>query len=147
MLMSESTKVPVSFWVVSGAALVWNLIGFLVYYLQVSATPEQLAEMYTNEAELAFMTSIPAWATGAQGLAVTAGVLGSLLLLLRNKMAKMLFIVSLAGILAQNAYGFILGDGISALGVGAILLPIIVIVVAIALVIFSARAVEKGWLK
>ncbi|MDJ0916632.1 MAG: hypothetical protein QNJ05_02635 [Woeseiaceae bacterium] len=145
--MSESTKVPVSFWVVSGAALVWNLFGLLAYYLRVSATPEILAEMYKTEAELAFMTSIPAWATGAQGLAVTAGVLGCLLLLLRKKAAKMLFIASLAGILAQNAYGFILGDGIGALGVGAIVLPIVVIVVAIALVIFSARAIEKGWLK
>ncbi len=145
--MSESEKVPVSFWIIAGVALAWNLFGFLVYYLQVTASPEQLAQRYTNEAELAFMTGIPAWATGAQGLAVTAGVLGCLLLLLRMKAAKILFIASLAGILAQNAYGFILGNGLEAFGAGAVVLPIVVIVVAIALVIFSAKAVEKGWLK
>ena len=145
--MSESEKVPVTFWVIAGTALVWNLIGFFVYYMQVTASPEQLAEMYTNEAELAFMTGIPAWATGAQGLAVTAGVLGCVLLLIRNKAAKILFIASLAGILAQNAYGFILGNGLEAFGAGAVVLPIIVIVVAIALVIFSARAADNGWLK
>ncbi|MDJ0758369.1 MAG: hypothetical protein QNJ19_03180 [Woeseiaceae bacterium] len=145
--MSESEKVPVSFWVIAGAALVWNLFGLLAYYLRVTATPEMLAEMYTTEAELAFMTSLPAWATGAQGLAVTAGVLGCLLLLVRKKVAKMLFIASLAGVLAQNAYGFILGDGLETFGPGALVLPIVVIVVAIALVIFSAKAAEKGWLK
>ena len=144
--MSESMKVPASFWAVSGIALVWNLVGFYVYYVHVTASPEQLAEMYKTDAQLAFMTTIPAWATGAQGLAVTAGVLGCLLLLARKKVAKVLFVASLAGILVQNAYGFILGDGIDALGAGAIVLPIIVIVVAIALVIFSAKAAEKGWL-
>ena len=144
--MSESTKVPVSFWIVAGLALVWNLIGLMVYYMQVAATPAQLAEMYTNEAELAFMTSIPAWATGAQGLAVTAGVLGCLLLLARKQVAKLFFIASLAGILVQNAYGFILGNGLETFGAGALVLPIIVIVVAIALVIFSGKAAEKGWL-
>ena len=144
--MSESNKVPVSFWVVGGAALVWNLFGFVAYYLRVSATPEMLAEMYKTEAELAFMTSIPAWASGAQGLAVTAGVLGCVLLLIRKSMAKMFFIASLAGILVQNAYGFILGNGLETFGAGALVLPIVVIIVAIALVIFSAKATEKGWL-
>lgn len=144
--MSESIKPPVSFWVIAGAALVWNLIGFMVYYMQVTATPETLAQMYETEAQLAYFSSIPAWATGAQGLAVTAGVLGCLLLLLRKSVAKFVFIASLAGILVQNAYGFILGNGLETFGVGALALPIVVIVVAIALVIFSSKAADNGWL-
>ena len=144
--MPESTKVPMSFWVIAGVALVWNLIGFLAYYLQVTATPEMLAEMYDSEAQIAFMAGIPAWATGAQAIAVTFGVLGCALLLARKRMAKPLFIVSLAGILVQNAYGFILGNGLDAFGASALVLPVLVIIVAIALVIFSARAVDKGWL-
>ena len=145
--MSESTKVPASFWVIAGAALVWNLLGFLAYYLQVTATPETLAEMYKTEAELAFMSSIPAWATGAQAVAVTFGVLGCVLLLARKRIAKALFVVSLAGILVQNAYGFIVGNGLDVFGASALVLPVLVIIVAMALVIFSARATDKGWLK
>lgn len=144
--MSESVKVPTSFWVIAGVALAWNLIGLLAYYMQVTATPETLAEMYQTKAEIEFMTSIPAWATGAQAIAVTFGVLGCLLLLARKRIAKALFIVSLAGILVQNAYGFILGNGLEAFGATALVLPVLVIIVAIALVIFSARAADKGWL-
>ena len=144
--MSESTKVPTSFWVIAGVALVWNLFGMLAYYLQVTATPEMLAEMYETEAEIAFMTGIPAWATSAQAVAVTFGVLGCVLLLARKRIAKALFVVSLAGILVQNAYGFILGNGLETFGATALVLPVVVIVVAIGLVIFSARAAEKGWL-
>lgn len=144
--MSESVKVPASFWVIAGVALAWNLIGMLAYYLQVTATPEMLAEMYDTEAEIAFMTSIPAWATSAQAVAVTFGVLGCLLLLFRKRIAKALFVVSLAGILVQNAYGFILGNGLETFGVSALVLPVLVIIVAMALVIFSARAADKGWL-
>ncbi len=145
--MNETTKVPVSFWVVGAFALVWNILGFVIYYMQVSATPELLAQMYESEAELAFVSGIPAWATGAQGLAVTAGVLGSLLLLIRMSLAKLLFIASLAGILAQNVYGFIIGNGIEVFGATAIVLPVVVILIAVALIIYAGKAADKGWLR
>ena len=78
---------------------------------------------------------------------MTFGVLGCVLLLARKRIAKALFVVSLAGILVQNAYGFILGNGLDVFGASALVLPVLVIIVAMALVIFSARATDKGWLK
>jgi len=69
-----SGKPPTSFWIIGGVALVWNLIGLMLYYMQVSATPEMLAAVY-SEAEYEFLVSIPTWATTAHAIAVTAGVL------------------------------------------------------------------------
>lgn len=145
--MSEDTKLPVSFWIVAALGLIWNLIGFAVYYLSVSATPEMLAEMYTTEAELAFVTGMPAWATGAQGFAVTTGVLGCVALFLRRALAKWLFIASLAGILVQDTYGFVIADAVGTFGAQSLVLPIVVILVAVALIGYSSKGIKNGWLR
>lgn len=138
-----SGKPPTSFWIIGGVALVWNLIGLMLYYMQVSATPEALAAAY-SEAEYEFIVSIPTWATAAYAIAVTAGVLGCILLLMRNAWATPVFIVSLIGILAQDTYSFVIANGIEVWGVGVIILPIVVLIIAIGLVFYSRSAKDKG---
>ena len=138
-----SGKPPTSFWIIGGVALVWNLIGLMLYYMQVSATPETLAAVY-SEAEYEFLVSIPIWATTAHAIAVTAGVLGCILLLMRNAWAMPVFIVSLIGILVQDTYSFVIANGIEVWGVGVIILPIVVLVIAIGLVFYS-RSAKDQW--
>ncbi|MCK5326319.1 MAG: hypothetical protein KAJ57_09920 [Woeseiaceae bacterium] len=138
-----SGKPPTSFWIIGGVALVWNLIGLMLYYMQVSATPEMLAAVY-SEAEYEFLVSIPIWATTAHAIAVTAGVLGCILLLMRNAWAMPVFIVSLIGILVQDIYSFVIANGIEVWGVGVIILPIVVLVIAIGLVFYS-RSAKDQW--
>lgn len=138
-----SGKPPTSFWIIGGVALVWNLIGLMLYYMQVSATPETLAAVY-SEAEYEFLVSIPIWATTAHAIAVTAGVLGCILLLMRNAWAMPVFIVSLIGILVQDIYSFVIANGIEVWGVGVIILPIVVLVIAIGLVFYS-RSAKDQW--
>ena len=134
-----------TYWIIAGVALVWNLIGIFMFYLQVTATPEALAEYYTD-AEVAFIVNTPAWATGAYAIAVFAGALGCVLLLLRKALAIPAFIVSLVGILLQNFYSFALGDGIEIWGTSGMILPAIVILIAVGLIAFASSARRQGWL-
>jgi len=54
--MSEAgTKVPMSFWIVAGIATAWNLIGLMIYYQQMTVTPEVLAQSLSPE-QVAFLT-------------------------------------------------------------------------------------------
>lgn len=133
-----------NFWIIGAAALVWNLIGLVFYYLEVTATPESLASL--TEAQQAFMTSKPAWATSAFAIAVTTGVLGSLLLLLRKGLAVLMFMVSLAGILVQNVHAFVLANGLEVWGTGGLALPAALIVIAVALLLYARAAKAKHWL-
>jgi len=82
---------PMTHWLVGGAALIWNLFGFMVYLMTVRATPEQMAQQY-SAAEIAFMDAVPVWATSANAIAVTTGVLACVLLLLRNSLALAPFV-------------------------------------------------------
>jgi hypothetical protein len=131
-------KPEMSFWVIGACALVWNLIGLVLYYSHVSMTPDAL-EGFT-QAQQAFFNTTPVWATSAYAVAVTAGVLGSLFLLLRKAWAVPLFVLSLIGIVVQDLHAFVLSNGLEVWGTGGIYLPVIVIVVAIALVVYSRGA-------
>jgi hypothetical protein len=138
-------KPPTSFWVFSGAALVWNLIGLVFYYGQVSMAPETASSLTAAQQE--FFASTPTWATASHAIAVTAGVLGSLLLLFRKTWATPVFVLSLLGVLAQDLHAFVLSDALEVFGgANALVLPAIVLVVAGALVWYSASAKGKGWL-
>ncbi len=133
-----------NFWIVGGAALVWNLIGLVLYYQHVTMTPEAMAGF--TEAQKEFFNTMPVWATSAYAIAVNAGVLGSLFLLLRKSWAVPLFVLSLLGIVVQNFNAFLLANGLDVWGSSGIALPAVVIVVAVALLIYSRGAKDKGWL-
>jgi len=139
----ENRKVPTSFWIVAGAATVWNLIGLMIYYQQMTVSPEVLAQSLTPE-QVEFLTSTPKWATSAYAMAVNAGLLGSILLLLRKAWAVPLYGLSLAAIIVQDVHGFLLANGLQVWGTGALVLPAIVLSIAIGLLIYSRNAKARG---
>ena len=136
---------PMSFWVIAGLLLFWNLIGLLFYYMQVTTPAEVIAENF-NEAQQAFLINTPRWATSAYAIAVTTGVLAAALLLLRRSVALLLFVVSFIGVLVQDFEAFILSDGLAVWGGSALVLPSIVLVVCIFQIVYARSATAKGWL-
>lgn len=139
-------KPPTSFWIIAGVALVWNLIGIMLYYMQVSATPDALRAAY-GETGAAYIEAIPTWATSAHAIAVTTGVLGCFFLLMRKAWAIPLFMISLAGIIVQDTYSFVMTDGAALFGAPAIVIAVVVLVIAIGLVFYSLGAKSKHWIE
>ena len=137
-------KPTTTFWVVGGAALVWNLIGLVAYISSVTISPEALAKM-TVEQQV-FYSGTPTWATAAFALAVNAGVLGSLFLLLRKAWAVPMFALSLVAIVVQNIDAFVLRDAYGLSGINGVILPALIFAVAVALLIYSRGVKKKGWL-
>jgi len=132
-----------SFWIIGAAALIWNLIGLVFYYSFVTMTPEALAGFTEEQQE--FLNTTPMWATSAYAIAVNAGVLGSIFLLLRKAWATPMFMLSLAGVIAQDINSFVLNNGLEVWGTDGLILPALVIVIAAALVLYSRAAKMKGW--
>ena len=132
-------------WFISGAALIWNLFGMMIYVSQVSATPEQLAEAYRPE-QVEFMLATPQWATAAFALAVTTGVLGCVLLLLRKSWALPVLIVSLAAVFLQNLNTFVLNDATALFGMAPVYIQSTIIVVGAGLIWYARYCKSRGWL-
>ena len=138
-------KPPTLFWVIAVVLLLWNFTGLMFYYGQVTMTPEMLAENF-SAIQREFMAQTPAWATAAYATAVTAGVIGAALLLLRKAWALPFFILSFAAVLIQDFQAFILSGAIDVWGSSALKLPAVVIVICIFEIWYTRLAKAKGWL-
>ena len=128
-----------------GAALIWNLFGFSVYLMQVSATSEELTAAYSS-AQVAFIEGSPVWAISAFAIAVTAGVLGCMSLLFGKAWAVPIFVVSLIAILIQNVNSYILNDAVALFGSTPAIIQAVVISISGALVWYARRVRDRGWI-
>ncbi|MBU2676395.1 MAG: hypothetical protein KJP16_04875 [Gammaproteobacteria bacterium] len=140
-----NNKPPMSYWVIAAILLAWNLIGMMFYYMQVTMTPEVMAENF-NEAQQAWMINEPIWATAAYGTAVTAGVVAAGLMLMRKALAVTFFILSFVAVLVQDFNAFILSDWQGVWGNSALYLPTVVIVICVFEIWYTRSAKAKGWL-
>ena len=142
--MTDSNKPPVWFWVVSVAALLWNIMGVLSYLSQAYTSVEDLEQMTQAQREL--FEGQPAWVTAAFAIAVFGGTLGSIALLLRKKWAKPVFLVSLIAIIAQFSYSLFMSSAIEVYGNITIILAIVTTIVAVLLLLLAKKGIQKGWL-
>jgi len=146
--MSEeiNNKPSMSFWIIGGLLGVWNLSGLYMYYLSSITTPEQLEDAGYNLEQVAHVVNTPAWAHSGYAIAVTAGVLGVLFLLLRKSWAIPMFVLSLIGALVQDLDAYVLRGALEHFDAIWLILPITVIVICVVEIWYARRAKAKGWL-
>ncbi len=126
--------VPGWFWLVSGLALLWEAFGCYTYVSQSLVPDAQRVGGYAQ---------MPSWQWGVFAAAVWSGLIGAILLLVRNRWAVALLLVSLLAAAVQ--YGVAAAQG--GIDPGARPIAIAVLVVGVGLVIFASRARRAGWLR
>ena len=57
-----------------------------------------------------------------------------------------MLVLSLAGVIVQQYYNFVVIDAIGIMGWGIVVMPVIVTTIALLLVLISQRGVRAGWL-
>lgn len=143
--MNRSTHKPnTSFWIIGIIALVWNLMGVFQYISQAYMTSETLAAL--PEAERVLYENVPAWVTAAFAIAVFGGALGCLLLLLRKKMATIVFIISFIAILAQTTYNLFMSKASEVYGPGGMIMPIMILIIGVFLIWYAKKSNTNNWL-
>lgn len=143
-MTDESTKPPVWFKIVAIIALIWNALGVMNYLAQAFITEEALATLSPDQ--IAYYNNTPAWATAGFAIGVFVGSVASVMLLMRKKLAHMLFIISLLGVIVQNIHGFFLSNAMEAFGPSSVVLPGIVLLFGIYLIFLAKKGIAKGWL-
>lgn len=142
--MGTVTKPSTSYWVISILAVIWNLMGVIVYLGQAYMTDKMKALM--TEDQLALIENAPAWATAAFAIAVWFGLLGSILLLLRKKLSKSLLSLSLLGVIGQLVYNFVIANAYEVYGAQGLIQPIITLLISLFLVSYAKQADKKDLL-
>ena len=142
---TEKATVPAWFWTVAVIALLWEAMGCFAYLGQVTMTPAEMAALPPAERDI--WRAMPAWLDGVYAVAVWVGLTGALGLLLRRRWARICFIVSLVAVLIQFGWTFVATPVLTTVGPVAAGLPLLIIVIAVALVWLSGLAIQRGWLR
>ncbi|MDO6445902.1 hypothetical protein Q4493_08975 [Colwellia sp. 1_MG-2023] len=142
--MSDKIEIPKWFTITAIIAFVWNLLGLMAFFSHITMTPEMISELPAQEQAL--YKDIPLWATAAFAIAVFAGALGSLLLVLKKAIAKLVLIASVLGVVVQNIHSFVVIDSMAVYGVASIIMPTMVLIIAVALVLLASKAEKHEWL-
>jgi len=141
----ESRQVPTSLWIVGVLALLWNLIGIGAFVMQLAMPAEALQAMPAEQR--AIYEATPAWLYVFYGLATFGGALGSLGLLLRRRWASPVYLVALAALVLQVVASYAVTPAWSVGGAATLVFPVFLVVVAVALWLFSRRMAARGVLR
>ena len=132
-----------SFWLIGVLTLLWNGATAANFFMQMN--PEVLATY--PKAEQAIVNGRPLWATVAFAIGALGGVLGSLHLLLRKKIAYYFFLAALAGVLVTIVHNVNVARSGVEFGppmiAGTVVMPILL---AAFLVWYAQSTRRKGWL-
>ena len=141
--MTNTNKPNVLFWIIGAIALIWNGMGVNAYLQQAFKTEASTAEL--NVDQIALMDGLPAWMTALFAIAVFAGILGSIALLMRKKLAASLLIVSFLAAIVQQLY-WLFGTNVTEVFSEKMpyLMPIMIIVFAAFLVWYCKDQKGKG---
>ena len=143
-------RTPVHLWFVGVLSLLWNCFGAYDYFMTRTRNMEYLSSMpgLTPEQILAYVDSFPLWAQAAWGFGVWGALLGSILLLMRNRWAVTAFAVSLAGAIISFAYQYAGPPAPAPMNEGAMaVMPIVIIAVAALLYFYAYRQRASGVLR
>jgi len=141
--MSNTNKPSIVFWIIGIISLIWNAMGVYNYLIQAYQT-----EAYTssvNETQLAFMENMPSWNTALFAIAVFSGLIGTILLLMRKKIAVPLFFLSFITATVMQLYWLFGTDAIEVFSESMpYLMPILVIVFCAFILWYSKGQKAKG---
>lgn len=126
----DPRRPPRWFWVVGVLVALWMLVGVIAWCIDLGMSAERLAQL--PEAQQRLYATRPQWVFVVYGVAVFSGLAGAIALLLRHKLAKTLFLLSLLAALLQFGYTFAAMDALALLG-PALALPLPAMVIAVGL--------------
>ncbi|REJ81966.1 MAG: hypothetical protein DWQ33_08515 [Bacteroidetes bacterium] len=144
-----NTKIPVWFWVVSTILLIWNLVGLLAFFIQMNLDMEALQNLPSDQRELQteLLSNYPIWAKAGYALAVFGWFTGALLLLMKKKIARKAFIISLIGMSVQLLYTFkFIGRSVDMYGPAAIAMPVMIFLLVFYSIWLAGFGEKKSWL-
>ena len=146
MATTAQARTPVHLWIVGIVSLLWACFGCLDYTMTNLKNAAWLAQMTPDQT--AYMDSLPSWLTAFWAIGVWGALVGSILLLMRNRYAVWAYGVSLVGALVGLGYQLTIAKMPDSMKAGAMgLMPYFIILFAAFLFWYAWTQEEKGVLR
>lgn len=125
--------------------VLWGLAGCASFYVHVAYGPD--IDPKATDWDRAYFAALPAWLNLVYAVAVGAGLLGSIALLLRSKLAQPLYVVSLIAVVIQFGYIFLATDLAAHKGPAtAYPFPALIFLIAVFQIWIEGLARRRGWI-
>ena len=150
-MATAQSRTPAHLWIVGVLSLIWNAFGCYDYLMTRMRNTDYLASMMPDvdpNAALAWVDSFPIYAQIGWGLGVWMGLLGSVLLLLRNRWAVWAMGLSLIGAILGLGYQILAAPPLAGMDdMMAKVMPAVIILVAVGLFVYARAQEKKGVLR
>ncbi|MGB1102042.1 MAG: hypothetical protein ACPG21_00295 [Crocinitomicaceae bacterium] len=143
--MHAKHKAPIWFLIVTVLLICWNLIGVLSFYTHIMMINDP--SILNDPALEILYTQYPTWTTIIFALASISGIAAAILMAMKRRIAKFIFVISLIAVIMQMTHNLFMTDSIEYLGAQAAILPTLVVIVGIFSVWLSSFADRKKWLR
>lgn len=139
------TKRPGWFILLLGMLILWGVAGCTAFFAHVFYGPS--IDPNATDWDRAYFDALPGWFAWDYGLAVGAGLAGSLAMLLRSRLAWVLYVLSLIAVLVQFGYVFAATDLMAHKGAMATLpFPLFIVAMAVLQLWLASYAHRKHWI-
>ena len=141
-------KTPWHLWTVGVLSLLWNAMGALDFTMTQSHN-ETWMKQFTPE-QLTYFYGFPLLVVCTWGLATWGGLVGSVLLLLRCKLALPVNLAVVVGMAFTFTHNFILTDGLKIMageGKGTLVFAAVIVLIGVLLFVYARAMRHSGVLR
>jgi len=137
----SASKTPFHLWIVGILSLIWNAFGAFDYTATQYRVESYMCQ-FTPE-QLDYFYAFPAWVDAAWAVGVWGSLLGSIFLLLRKPLSVFFFGAALLGLAGTSVYNFMLNDGASIMGDGAVTITAVIWAIALFLYLYAHAMIKR----
>jgi len=142
MVTDGTIKTPWHLWLVGVTAVLFNAIGAFDHVMSLAQGASYMASAGMTPAQIAHYQEMPPWMEAVWAIGVWGAMLGSVLLLVRNRLACPAFAASLAAFLVSLIYTYVLTDGGEIMG-GQMAITSVVITILLLFFLWYAWLMTK----
>ena len=140
--MARLAVTPKHLWIIGIISLLWNFVGAFDY-LMTQTQNEAYMGNFTQE-QLDYFYGFPTWVVAFWALAIWSSVLGSILLLLRKRLATPVFLVSFVAMVITSIHNYGFYDAMAVSGAGGLAFAAVIFVISLFLWLYSRAMGARG---
>lgn len=142
---AESTT-PWHLWLVGVLAILWSSMGCFDYVMTQTKNEDYLSGFEPELLE--YFYSFPTWMIALWAIAVWGGLLGTIALLLRKRLATPILIASTLAMLITTVRNYVFSDGMKFMGdATSLAITTAIVVIGVALIFYARAMANRGVLR
>jgi hypothetical protein len=146
MATTADGRTPAHLWIIGILALLWNAFGCYDYLMTMTGNAAYLSQFPADA--LTYWEGLPSWTAGAWAFGVWGGLVGAILLLMRNRLAVWAFALSLIGAVLGLGYQMFVDPMPASLKEGMMgYMPWVIIAIAAFQLWYSWSEEKKGTIR